>query len=81
MVSTCNEQSIRKDLLIVKQTPAARPFSQDKQDYLHHCLNPPYDTRHDNKVVGIYGGRRIENPSQRTRRHDEDSKLARGRLN
>ena len=35
-------------------------LSKVKQDYLHHYLNPPHDTRHDSKVVRTYGGRRIE---------------------
>ena len=40
-------------------------LSKVKQDYLHHYLNPPHDTRHDSKVAGTYGGRRIDEPSRK----------------
>ena len=46
-------------------------LSKAKQDYLHHSLNPPHDTRHDNKVAGTHGGQRIDEPSRRTRQHDK----------
>ena len=56
-------------------------LSEVKQDYLHHNLNPPHDTRHDSKVAGTHGGRRIDEPSQKnSTTRQRDSKMARGRL-